>query len=133
MNGESKILGLDGQPLKASDAKRYAIVGTTRVHYTVYELKEGEDMAHAIRTHQIMQSKKDPKLMELTQSVSFFWAEDDNTRQNNRTALAQQFCAFLGNLGFDGTTQVHMDSFALAGDLLKKEGRDETPLPPSAA
>ena len=130
----SNILGLDGQPLQPSDAKRFAIVGTVRVHYTVYELKPGEDMAHAIRTHQIMQQKKDPKLADLTQTVPFFWAEDDDTRQNNRIALAQQFCSFLGNLGFDGTTQVHADAFALASELLKrKETGDQLEPPPNAA
>ena len=129
----SSILDLNGQPFKPSDAKRYAIVGTVRVHHTVYELEPGEDMGHAIRTHQILQARHDPKLAEITTSTPFFWAEDDDTRRNNRMALLQQLQAFFGNLMDNGTTQVHQDTFTLVDELLKKKEAGDQPEPPPNA
>ena len=131
----SPILGLDGKPIKLEDGKRYAIVGSVHVHYLVCELKPGEDMAHAIRTQQIMAQRKDPRLAELTTSIKFFWAEDDLTRDNNRMALLQQFGAFVTSLTPDGKTPARESSFQIVDDMLARseKGSGDQPPEPTAA
>ncbi len=135
----STIIGLDGQPLPDNDpsskAPRFAIVGSVNIHYAVFELQEGEDMADALRTQQLMAKERDPKLAEITRTERLFWAEDDDTRPTNRAMLCQQLIAFMTNLGQDGNkfvahpiyTEEHMQRMidhALAQADLKRESGD---------
>lgn len=127
---DSKIVGLDGQPISSEPGRKFAIVGKINIHYTVFELKPGEDVGHAVRTFNLMAGKGDPKLAEITQTGQLFWAEDDNTRDIGRNTILQQVLAFFTALRPDGSLLKHDDPGAMVDAMLKRVDGDSTTPPP---
>lgn len=119
------IIGIDGKPLQSPTDKRYAIVGKINVHISTFELKEGEDVGHALRTHRLMVDRHDPKLKDFTETVQLYWAEDDNTRDFARGTVLQQIIMLFTNLNSDGTCRVQMSADKLVDAILKREGGDK--------